>query len=77
MRAGRKRQFPYEKLWDALDYCTQYCDEQETCEGCMFNGLTIHRALSCPITDITSLKAMVEQRIEENKPHIDWDKVEL
>lgn len=77
MKAGRKRKYPYEKLWEALDYCTQYCDGQETCEDCMLLGLTIHRSIDCPITEITSLKYLVEQKIEESKPRIDWDEVEL
>lgn len=77
MRAGRKRTKHYEKMYEALDYCVQYCDDHDDCSDCAFRDVKIDRTTECPIYVITALKDCVEEKLLEKEEQIDWSQIEI
>ena len=67
MRAGRKKQHPYENMLSAMEYCVEYCDSQSDCENCMFKDVRIDNNTECPIYVITTLRDKVKEQIESKQ----------
>lgn len=77
MGAGRKLTKYYEKMYEALDYCVQYCDDHDDCSDCAFRDIRIDKTTECPIYVITTLKDCVERKILQKGEQIDWSQVKL
>ena len=77
MRAGRKRTKYYEKMYEALDYCVQYCDDHDDCNDCEFRNVRIDKRTECPIYVITTLRDCVKEKILERQEEIDWNKIDI
>lgn len=79
MRAGRKRTKPLEKIKEAIDYCVQYCDEQDDCVDCAFENVRIDKSTGCPMYIITALQDAIQDYMhrDEKEVEIDWKNVKL
>lgn len=77
MSAGRKKTKVYENLYNALDYCVQYCDSQDECAQCMLRDVRIDNNTECPIYVITELRTIVERKLNDGDGNIKWDEIEI
>lgn len=76
MSAGRKKTKVYENLYNALDYCVQYCDSQDDCTQCMLRDVRIDNNTECPIYVITELRTIVGRKLNGGGD-IKWDEIEI
>ena len=77
MSAGRKKTKVYENLYNALNYCVQYCDSQDDCTQCMLRDVRIDNNTECPIYVITELRTIVGSKLNDEGGDIKWDEIEI
>lgn len=77
MSAGRKKTKVYENLYNALDYCVQYCDSQDDCLECILRDVRIDNNTECPIYVVTELRTAVEKELNDREDDIKWEEIEF
>lgn len=77
MSAGRKKTKVYENLYNALDYCVQYCDSQDDCLECILRDVRIDNNTECPIYVVTELRTAVEQKLNDGEGDINWAEIKF
>ena len=77
MSAGRKKTKVYENLYNALDYCVQYCDSQDGCLECILKDVRIDNKTECPIYVVTELRTAVEEKLNDGEGDINWAEIKF